>query len=79
MNELEFCEYWACPMTDIQKDVMLANVKKGQFLGVARPLCSMEFWPAVKGVQGKWDVIDKCGYRQLSAVDGRKLYDPHDL
>ena len=79
MNELEFCEYLANPMTDIQKAVMLANVDKRQFLGVARPLCSMQLWPAVKGIKGKWDVIGKCGHRQPSAVDGRKPCGPHDL
>lgn len=73
MNPLEFCEYYCGNLTHEQTVMVEHHVNKGTFLGVARSIAGMPFMPAVKGMSA-WDVIDKCGYRQLSAIDGRKLF-----
>lgn len=77
MNEIEFCEYYCGELTEEQLAVLKHKIKTGKFLGVARTLAGMTYQPAFVGYPDiAWHVIDKCGYSQLSATDGRKLYAP---
>lgn len=75
MNEVEFCEHYCGELTIEQIEVLKHKIKTGTFLGVARCLAGMAFMPAFKGYHpGAWKVIDRCGYSQLAASDGRRLY-----
>jgi len=78
MNELEFCEYYCGELTEEQKAVLGHKIKTNKFLGVARPIGQSCFMPAYQGYPNldAWNVIDNCGYSQLSSKDGRKLYAP---
>lgn len=73
MNPLEFCEYYCGELTHEQTVMVEYHVGRGTFRGIARPIGQMCFMPAIQGMSA-WDVIDKVGYRQLSAVEGRKLF-----
>lgn len=80
MREIEFCEYYCGTLTEEQIAVLNHKIKTGKFLGVARSIAGMTYQPAFEGYPfGAWHVIDKCGYSQLSASDGRKLYAPDHI
>lgn len=75
MNELDFCTFYCGELTEEQEAVLSHIIKTGRFLGVARCISGMTYMPAYKGYpNGTWHVIDRCGYGQLSAIDGGKLY-----
>lgn len=73
----QFCKQWCGPLTNEQRVVLANKVECGEFLGVGRPCGGMQFMPMV--LIGKTpNVIDKAGYYQLAAIDGRRGYVPND-
>ena len=75
MTAEQFCVHWCGPLTDEQWAMVVHKVDRNEFLGVGRALGVMGYMPLV--LVGKTpNVIDKAGYYQLAAMDGRRGYVP---
>jgi hypothetical protein len=74
-KEREFCEQHCGALTPNQIVMLNHNLKIDKFLGVGRPLGGAGLMPLVQ--MGKHaNVIDKAGYYQLAAIEGRRGYVP---
>jgi len=73
MTELDFCEKHCGQLSGPQRMMTRHNITNGRFLGIARPIGQMHFCPMI--LMGKTViVIDRAGYYQLAAVEGRLTY-----
>ena len=74
--EYEFCKNWCGELTDSQKIILFHKVKRGEFLGVGRPIGSTRWMPMVL-IGKSSNVIDEAGYYQLASVEGRRGFTPN--
>jgi len=70
MTPLQFCEWYCGELTFEQKIMVETVVKKGTFKGVGRAVGRMVYMPLLT-IGSTYNIIDKAGYYQLSAIDGR--------
>ena len=69
LDEIAFCKKHCKKITREQEVMITANVKKGTFIGVGRPLGRSFYFPMVL-IGNKRNVIDEKGYYQLASDDG---------
>ena len=70
MTDLEFCEKH-CGKLTIEQQIMLSHsVSRGEFIGVARPVGRMVYYPAVLLYWKHNKVINKAGYYEPSSLEG---------
>jgi hypothetical protein len=72
-KEREFCEQHCGTLTPNQIVMLNHNLKLDKFLGVGRPLGGAGLMPLVQ-IGKQANVIDKSGYYQLAAFEGRRGY-----
>jgi len=66
---------WCVALTDDQLSALTFNLDHGGFLGAARAIGNMEYWPMIEtdGKSGPY-VLNKEGNYEPAAEDGRIYY-----
>lgn len=74
-DEFSFIEKWCSPLTPEQYDATMFSVNNGSFVGVARPVGSMKWFPMIEtdGRSGPY-VINEEGNYTLASKEGMRFF-----